>query len=82
MEENKAEDSGKCCQSEKCCQPKKCCCWVKVIGAIGLILIGWIIGFLMGSGGMCNKRGGMGMGAMTCPMSKASSCPMTEPSKP
>ena len=65
-------------------ESKKCCpgghCGIKVIAAIVLILLGWICGYLMGSGGgwclktqfMCNHKGA---GAMV-------DCPMMTPSDP
>ena len=55
-----------------------CCCSLKAIGAILLILIGWMVGFLMGShGGFCGK------GKRDCDysMSGMSGCPMIPGSK-
>ncbi|OGR89753.1 MAG: hypothetical protein A3A86_04535 [Elusimicrobia bacterium RIFCSPLOWO2_01_FULL_60_11] len=59
-------------------ESKKCCpggrhCGTKVIAAIVLILLGWIVGYMMGSGGMCHKNKGMcdhkgGAAMADCPM--------------
>ncbi len=79
--EHKHEEGAKE-SSEKCCKPAgKCCCWMKVVGAIVLILIGWVCGFMLGSGkGFCGKKSAsmcqMGGGAM--PMA----CPMSTPEAP
>ena len=63
--ENGAEES-------KHCGRHGCGCGYKVIGALVLILLGWVCGFLMGSGGHCRKSSGM------CCSSSAMSCPMSE----
>ena len=55
---------------------KKCCHGYgggKVVAAIVLILLGWIVGYMMGSGGMCHKNKGMcdhkgGAAMADCPM--------------
>ena len=65
MEKNhEGEEAKKCCHSGRC--------GGKTVAAIVLILLGWIVGYLMGSGGgLCRNKGGMygheGMG-MSCPM--------------
>ncbi len=63
-------------KDKKCCSGNGCrCCGGKVIAAIALILLGGIIGFLMGQGGLCGKKSAMcashmgGSSAMkSCPM--------------
>ena len=56
-------------ESKQCGRGHGCGCGYKVIGALVLVLLGWICGFLMGSGGLCRKSGGMCHSSMTsCPM--------------
>jgi hypothetical protein len=65
MEKN--EEAKKSCCSGSC---GGCGCGKKVIGALVLVILGWICGFLMGSGGLCHKpKGAYPMSAMSCPMS-------------
>ena len=64
---NEGEESKKCC-------PGGGHCGTKVVAAIVLILMGWIAGYQMGSGGgLCRKSKAMcgptGAGSMAdCPM--------------
>ena len=57
-DEIKAEGNKSCCSGERRC----CGCGMKVIGAIVLLLLGGISGFLLGS---------------HCGMHKSFACPMT-----
>ena len=66
MEEKKTEGGG---ESKKCCHGHGYGA-MKVIGALVLIMLGWICGYLMGQGGFCRRGKGM------CSNSMMSSCPM------
>lgn len=67
-------------------ESKKCCpggghCGTKVVAAIVLILLGWICGYMMGSGGgWCRKNKSMrdhtvSAAMMDCPMMKDAKAP-------
>ncbi len=56
--EGKSGDSQE--QGKKCCHKYGCGCGFKIIGAVVLILLGWICGFLMGS--RCGFMGHRGYG--------------------
>lgn len=79
-EDSKMEKSQEGEQSKKCC-PGGGHCGTKVVAAIVLIMLGWICGYLMGSGGglcrknkaMCDHTGGTAM--TDCPMMKDAKTP-------
>lgn len=74
-EDSKMEKSQEGEQSKKCC-PGGGHCGTKAVAAIVLIMLGWICGYMMGSGGMCRKNK-----AMCDPMGGAKTdCPMMTPS--
>ncbi|OGR84890.1 MAG: hypothetical protein A2901_00850 [Elusimicrobia bacterium RIFCSPLOWO2_01_FULL_54_10] len=66
------EESKSCCGSNcSCCGGRRGGC-TKVIGAIVLILLGWMAGFIMANGGLCGKKGMYShSGAMSCPMTQS-----------
>ena len=72
-EEKKSEGNQE--GSKWCGSGHGCRCGVKVIGAFVLILLGWIVGFLMGHGGLC--RGGKQL-CNSSMMSGTAGCPMME----
>ena len=75
------EKTGEPKEESKKCGYGHCGCGIKVIGAIVLILMGWICGYMMGGrGGFCGKGKGL------CAHSTMAGCPMTpssqDPSSP
>ena len=71
MEENKPEHA----EGSKRCGHGHGCGAMKVIGAIVLIMMGWICGYLMGQGGFCRRGKSMCSSSMM-------SCPMQDQQKP
>ena len=71
------EESKKCCSGSKCSSGNSRC-GSKTIMAIVLILLGWICGYLMGSGGCggkylsCFKAAGS---ALSCPLTGTPQAP-------
>ena len=78
MEENKPEHA----EGSKRCGHGHGCGAMKVIGAIALIMMGWICGYLMGQGGFCNRGKSMCSYSMTsCPMMPATQNQQKPPAK-
>ena len=71
MEHEKIENAKE--EQKKSCHGGHCGCGIKVIGAIVLILIGWICGYLMGA---CGK------GKSMCSYNAMPGCPMSSASQP
>ena len=78
MDKEKAGDIKE--ESKRCGHGGHCGCGIKVIGAIVLILLGWICGYMMGGrGGLCGKNKGM---CDHSSMSAMAGCPMTPQDMP